>query len=784
MQTVLQVLEYDRVLEKLAGHANSILGAELCLAVRPMDDVPALRASLAQTTELRAILDFDQAVPFSSFPDLRPVLKKLAVIGSSLSAESLVAVGQTCQLVRRLSRYFAGREEKIPHLKALTAELLPLEKLEKEISRCIDEDSFDIRDEASEALASIRRQIIRAQANTRRKMEGMVKSFSSQGVLQENLITMRNGRMVLVIKDEYKRKVQGLVHDRSASGLSYFIEPFETVEDNNRVRELLGQEAEEIERILARLSDLARSHREVLQSNFYLLGRLDLVYAKAAFSRTLQALEPEIVEETLIYLAQARHPLLLLRMGAAAVTPMQIELGREHNTVIISGPNAGGKTVALKTVGLLVLMARSGLHIPASPLSQIGSIDRVFAVIGDQQSIEADLSTFSSHLLSLKEIDEQAGRQSLVLMDEIGAGTDPEEGMALATALLKKLTVAGALSMVTTHHSVLKTFAYQNDQTANASMEFDLTTLKPTYRFRIGIPGSSYAFEIARRIGVSEQLIAESRSLVGEQKDRLEGLILELEAKIQRHQKLAEAADLKEAEYRGLAKLYHERTETLRKEEKQLKRKAAEEAQEILASANSTVEQIIREIKSSQAETAAIRAGKQALAEQRTQVEKIVEQTREEPAAPSGEIKLGDLVLWKGIASPAVLISEPDKQGRVLLQADGLKLRAPFDELTPATRSEMRRSGSVRVQMDKPEGFKTELDLRGQRADEALENVERFFDEALLVGFHELRIIHGKGAGKLRSAIKEYLRAHPAVKQSRLGNWNEGDSGVTIVELK
>ena len=784
MQTALQVLEFDRVLEKLAGYADSAIGAELCLAIRPVDDQTLLRVALAQTTELRSLMDFDQAIPLTGFPELRTVFKKLAIVGSSLSAESLVAVCQTCALVRRLTRYFSSREEKIPMLKQITSELLPVEKLEKEISRCIDESSFEIKDDASAALAAIRRQINRVQANARRKMESMAKSLASQGMLQENVITMRSGRMVLVVKDDFKRKVQGLIHDQSASGSSYFIEPFETVDDNNRVRELLGEEAQEIERILAQLADLARGHIEILQSNFKLLGQLDMIHAKAAFSRSLQAMEPEIVAGNFIYLAQARHPLLLLRMGPERVTAMQIELGRPTHTVIISGPNAGGKTVALKTVGLLVLMARSGLHIPASPLSQIGEIRQVFAVIGDQQSIEADLSTFSSHLLSLKEIDERAGPDSLALVDEIGAGTDPDEGMALAMALLDKLTAVGCLTMVTTHHSVLKTFAYHCERAANASMEFDLATLKPTYRFRIGIPGSSYALEIAKRIGLAQELIDESRLRVGQQKDRLEGLILELEAKIQQYQHLAAAADVKETEYRGLAKLYQERSDALRREERQLKRKAAEEAKEILRSANAAVEQAIQDIKKSQAESAVIRTAKQSLTEQRDKVEEVALQTAEPAAEPTGEIKLGDAVIWKGITSAAVLASEPDKQGKVWLQADGVKVKAPFAELTLASAKQIKYGKTVVINMDGPPNYKTELDLRGMRAEEALESVERFFDEAQLAGFHELRIIHGKGSGRLRQAIKDYLKNHPAVANKRLGNWNEGDSGVTVVELK
>ena len=784
MQTVLQVLEFDRILEKLAGHAHSAIGQELCQQLQPIDNPVLLKMALAQTTELRAILDFDQSLPLSTFPDLRQILKTLRVAGSSLSSESLIAVAQTCAMTRRLQKYFSSREERIEHLRSITAELVPLEHVEKEIFRCIDEGSYEVKDEASDALASIRRQILRVQANARRRMESMLRSFSSQGMLQENLITMRNSRMVLVVKEEYKRKVQGLVQDQSASGSSYFIEPFETVEDNNRVRELLGEEAQEIERILARLSDLARAEYEILNSNFYLLGELDLVYAKAAFARSLQAHEPEIVEQHLVYLAQARHPLLVLRMGNAQVTPLQVELGRKTHTIIISGPNAGGKTVALKTVGLLVLMARSGMHIPASPLSQVGPIGRVFAVIGDQQSIEADLSTFSSHLLSLKQIDEQAGPGSLVLIDEVGSGTDPEEGMALAMALLNRLTGANVLTMVTTHHSALKTFAYHSEGVANASMEFDLATLKPTYRFRVGIPGSSYAFEIAKRIGLADGLLDASRQLVGRQKDQLEGLILELESRMQQYQNLTAEANLKETEYRGLVKLYQERTESLRLEERRLKRKAAEEANEILQMANATVEKAIQEIKASQAQTATIRQVKQTLTEQREKVEEILEAVADEPAAEVGEIKVGDVVLWKGIPSAATVLSEPDKRGRVLLQADGLKLKAPLAELSKAGKQEKKYSPPVQVNMEKQDRFHSEIDIRGLNVEEAVPQIELFFDEADMAGFNELRIIHGKGTGKLRTGVVAFLKSHSRVKSLRLGNWNEGSTGVTIVELK
>ncbi len=391
---------------------------------------------------------------------------------------------------------------------------------------------------------------------------------------------------------------------------------------------------------------------------------------------------------------------------------------------------------------------------------------------------------FRSHLLSLKQIDDQAGPGSLVLIDEVGSGTDPEEGMALAMALLNRLTGANVLTMVTTHHSALKTFAYHSEGVANASMEFDLATLKPTYRFRVGIPGSSYAFEIAKRIGLADGLLDASRQLVGRQKDQLEGLILELESRMQQYQNLTAEANLKETEYRGLVKLYQERTESLRLEERRLKRKAAEEANEILQMANATVEKAIQEIKASQAQTATIRQVKQTLTEQREKVEEILEAVADEPAAEVGEIKVGDVVLWKGIPSAATVLSEPDKRGRVLLQADGLKLKAPLAELSKAGKQEKKYSPPVQVNMEKQDRFHSEIDIRGLNVEEAVPLIELFFDEADMAGFNELRIIHGKGTGKLRTGVVAFLKSHSRVKSLRLGNWNEGSTGVTIVELK
>lgn len=786
MISLYHTLEFDRVREKLAGCASSPLGAERAQGLEPIHDEPLLATRMRQTTEMRDTLDYDQSLPMDGIHDLRPLVKQLRVGGSFLQPEELLLVLQTLGAVRRLHFYLSGRREKNAALWQIASGLIPLESLEKEIRRCIDENAVQVKDDASPELASLRKQIIRAQNHARQKMEAMVRNLGSQGMLQENVITVRNGRLVLMVKDDYKRKVRGLVLDQSASGSSLFIEPLEALEDNNHIRELQAEETREVERILRALSDKIRGALSQISTNVERLGELDLIYSQGVLSRLLQGHAPELVSEPLLAIAGGRHPLLLLRMGEKNVIPLDVTLGEDFATLIISGPNAGGKTVALKTVGLLTLMARCGLHIPALPHTRIGAIEHIFASIGDQQSIDNDLSTFSSHLESLREISEAANDHSLVLIDEIGSGTDPEEGSALAMSLLEKLTTAGALSLVTTHQSALKAFAYRTERVENGSMEFDVETLKPTYRFRTGIPGSSYAFEIASRMGLQEALIARARELVGAQKDRLEGLILELESKIQHYQTLSREAGLRETEFRGLAKLYQERSDMLKKEEKALKRKAAAEAEEILQQANAAVEQSIREIKEKNAEREAIRTAKERLSQQREKVikEKKIVQADDTPVVINGPAAKGDYVRWEKMSGTGEVISEPDQQGRVLVRVGGVKIKAPLLELQKVSSAPQKRQTISTVMLEKPEAVKNEIDLRGLRADEALERVQYFLDEAYLAGFSEVRIIHGKGTGALRASIGKFLRTSPRVESARLGNWNEGDSGVTVVALK
>ena len=789
MTDSLEILEFDRVKEQLADLTTCVLGRERVEQITPLFDQTAIEQALQEVSEFRDLLDYDQILPISGIVDIRSQLRKAELAGNFISPSELVEIAETLAVVRRLAKYLSSRLENCPALKSIATGLVPQKHIEAEISRCIDADTCEVNDKASPALTKIRREINSVQEQARKKLEAIVGSLSAQSVLQEDVIAFRGGRLVLVVKEEQRRKVKGLVHDRSASGASLFIEPLETLELNNRARELRIDEEKEIERILLSLTELLRESLPEMRQNVETLSELDCLYAKARLSQELDAVQPHLNVEGKLLLAQARHPLLLLLNRAEQkVVPLDVEFGESFRTLVITGPNAGGKTVALKTIGLLTVMTQCGLHIPALPHSNIAVVNSLFVDIGDQQSIESNLSTFSSHMANIRDICENASSESLVLVDEIGSGTDPEEGASLAMSVLERLTSIGSMTVVTTHQGALKAFAFRTEGVENGSMEFDVETLQPTYRFRVGIPGSSYAFEIAQRLGLPQEIIQRSRELVGEQKNKLEDLIVELETKIQKYTHLAREADLKETELRGLTKLYRERAEALRKDERKLKKQAIEESEEILRRANAAVENAIREIRERKAEREAIKKSKALLQAERAEIKRQKEEIEDLPAEYSdvvgGPISIGDRVRWQKSNATATVLSKVDKLGKVLLQAEGVRVWVPTGELVKIDSEPQKRRGGVLVHVEKRSGSVTEVDLRGLRAEEAREKVDKFLDEAAMAGLREVRVIHGKGTGRLRTAISQFLNGHPYVRSTHLGNWNEGDTGVTIVELK
>lgn len=784
------LLEFDKVLNHLAALTTCELGRERVDAVRPFSTVEQAQAALTLLTEVRDLLNAGAPLPLYGLQDVRSPLRKAAVAGGLLSIEECARIASTLEVVRHLHGFLKTHGEGYPHVHELIAQLGTYRELEDELKRCIDCEALHIRDGASAELARVRREILRQQERARQILEQLARRLAAQGALQEQGSTIRDGRLVLVVREEYRNRVKGFIHGRSASGASLFVEPVETFEVNNLIRELFLRQAEEEEKVLRRLTSLIGSRAQELLQDMETLAELDFVNAKALLSQKLQAHQPLINNQGLIRICQGRHPLLLLKHGGQEVVPLDLTLGEEFSTLVISGPNAGGKTVALKTVGLLSLMAQSGLHVPASPESEFALFSSCFADIGDEQSIEQDLSTFSSHVANLKLILQEADGASLVLIDEIGAGTDPEEGVALAMSVLEVLTKRGARTIVTTHHGALKAFAFRTPGVANGSMEFDPETLRPTYRFRAGMPGSSYAFQIARRLGLAPEVLDRATELVGPQKSSVEGLIAELEEELLRYRRLVADLQAKEKELATLIADYQQRSTELARQTRALQRKAAQEAEQLLREANATVERAVREIREQHASREAIRAAKQLIAEQRQKAEALARLADEPSAEPApsllpveGPIAKGDTVLWNRYGTTGTVASDPDEDGKVLVQAGSVSTWVRLHELTKVV-GHKSRSGGITYHVTSTASASDEIDLRGLSTEEALEQLSKFLDTAALTGLHSVRIIHGKGTGTLRKHVGEYLRSHPLVKETRLGAWNEGGSGVTIAELR
>lgn len=788
-----KILEFHKILEYVAGRAHASLTAEVILNSAPLVDQTEIEQRLTEVTELRAILDFDDPFPMESFDNIHPALKKARIVGVFLEPTELIRIKHVLLLARRIAQFFHLRPAKYPRVESLAAQIAEFPELEHQIDKIIDESSLLVRDQASKELARIRREIAGTESRIRQKIDSVMRDWAGRGFLQESLVTIRDGRPVLMVKEHFRNRARGMVHDQSASGATLFMEPLETLELNNHLRQLGLAETREIQRILIELTDQVRAVQPEVSHNLDLLVKFDLLYTSAGFSRQINGVQPLLNTENRLNLLTARHPLLLLKMGRPEkVVPLNLTMGDEFLTLIISGSNAGGKTVALKTLGLLALMVQTGFHIPVFPDSEIPIFEDIFADIGDSQSIENDLSTFSSHIQKLKLITRQATRRTLVLLDELGAGTDPEEGAALASAILLRLTDLGCLTIATTHHGALKIFAFETDRIENASMQFNSESLEPTYRLQMGIPGSSYAFEIAQRFGLSAKIIETARKFLGQEKRKVENLIVELENRIQAQEKIQRELDLKQTELDRLTKLYQENMEALNREKRKHQKKAVEEAERIVHQANALVEQTIKEIRQENASRQVIQKAKIQLEKERTEIAAEILKLGPEPdeskyiALDAKNVKIGEEVFWKKYQSVVTILEPFDNSGKVLVEAGHLKIRVPLSELSQASRKQKKMAlASVPLtRYDLPENISYEIDLRGHRAEEAVFKLDKFIDQALLVGLPEIRILHGKGTGALKVAISEYLRTHPAVKNQKEAAWNDGAAGVTLVEFK
>jgi len=780
----LRKLEFDKVRQRVLRYASSDPGRDLVGRMTVLVSHREIREALCKVTEMKRLLEQEEPLPLDGIHPVGEALSKAAVEGMTLLPRELLHVSLTMKAARITRSFASRRKEAYPLLWQLADPLATDKVLEFNIDHAVDETGA-IRPDASRELLGIRRSIADRYEDLRKRLIGVLRNVAELGFSQDDIITTREGRMVIPVKSEHKNRVPGFIHSASASGATVFIEPTETLELNNDIRSLQFQEQREIERILKSLTLQVGEQKESLAENLEILAELDALQAKAKYSIEILGIEPELRTHGPLSVTGARHPILLLTHGYDRTVPLDMEVGGEWTTLLISGPNAGGKSVAMKSIGLLVLMAQSGLHIPASDGTALRLFRSCFVDIGDEQSIENDLSTFSSHLASLKAIAEQADGESLVLIDEIGAGTDPSEGGAIAGALLEELTRRRALTIATTHQGALKVFAHETEGVANGAMEFDLKTLTPTYRFRAGVPGSSYALEMAARLGFSPALMERSRQRLGQQNTRLDNLIIELESATQKARLELEAAREEKLRLEALALEYREKLARLTGEAKDLKRKAIEDAARIVEGANAVIEKSIREIRETKAERETVRRVRGDVSRMTREIDAgRREIMREVPVEARGNIVEGSSVTVAGGSDvgEVVAVSADGKSATVVFGA--LRMRVSLENLLPARKRPAPASRTPGDQgMEKPATVRQDLDIRGMTGDEALPLIDKFIDDAILSGLNRVDVIHGKGTGALRKKVTDFLASHARVKGYHPGEWNEGGMGVTVIEL-
>ncbi len=787
----IRTLELPRVLQMLADQAVSAEAKTRALAVRPETEPEEVLRLLDQTDAARTMIGLRGSPSFSG---VKPVAQALdrADRGGGLNTRELLTIADLLTAARRAKEYFNADAAEKTAIDHLFLSLHGNRYLEEKIKRCIvDEDT--IADAASTELADIRRHMRAAQAKSRQILQRIISSPSYSKVLQEAIITQRDGRFVVPVKAEHKGDLPGLVHDISSTGATLFVEPMGVVQANNEYIELEAKEQKEIERILAELSAEAAAHREDIQWDYDALVHLDLIFARGQLSYKMDAVRPEVRRDGAIRLRKVRHPLL----DAKTAVPIDIELGDAFDTLVITGPNTGGKTVSLKTLGLLTLMAQCGLHIPAGDRSAVSVYRRVLADIGDEQSIEQNLSTFSAHMVNIVAILKEVDRQSLVLFDELGAGTDPVEGAALAIAVIQHVRAAGARVAATTHYAELKTFAMTTAGVENASCEFDVETLSPTYRLLIGIPGKSNAFAISRRLGLPEAVIEAAQVQMSGESVRFEDVLTQLEAKRQALEKREQEADRLYRQREEDARKAREFREQMERAKENARSRGEAEAKRIVRDARSAADQVFAQLDQMRKEQAkAERAANtnEARAQLRRQLNEAEEavtkrDARQEPIPkPSRPIRVGDLVEIPGVRTPAEVVSV-GKDGTLQLKSGILKMKAKSNEVRLIEEDERAaRKPSAPVRQSASRQLRTsasrELDIRGLETLEAEAVVENFLSAAVMGRLETVTIIHGKGTGALRKAVHDILRRNKAVKSFRLGVYGEGESGVTVVTLK
>lgn len=797
-------LQPNRLIEKIGFHAireaaakqaRSSIAKNKLHELMPSSRREDIEKDLATTREMMSLLQNEAAFPLNNLHDVREYLQKSRAEGSLLPMDAFIEILELVVTARRVKSFIKDREDDYPELKEVSIGLIPLKNLENEIRSIITENG-ELRSDASDTLKFIRNRLNRKRNDLRNTINKVMSRAAKEGMASDEGPTIRSGRMVIPIQAEYKRKIQGFVHDVSSTGQTVYLEPVEALNINNEIRQLESEEKREIERILRRLTNHVRSDRESIHQNLYVLTQLDVIAAKAQLGINLDCYVPVICDSSRLYLKDAYNPILKLKNlglkkeSKEKVVPLDLELNDREQCLVITGPNAGGKSVAMKTLGLCVMMTQSGFAIPAKDSTELPIYSGLFVDMGDDQSIENDLSTFSSRLEWMRDTLKKADENSLILIDEAAAGTDPEEGGALFQALIELLMQRKAKILVTTHHGSLKIFAHDHPNAVNGSMEFDQNTLSPTYRFKKGVPGSSYAFEIAQRMELDDALLSKARALLGESKSNMETLISELETKSQEAEELKRKYDQLKEQTQAARHKYDEKRSAIEKEKETIREKALREAKQIMQSANRRIEEAVEQIvEKGQKDSETIREARKEVEKHKEEVEEQLDELetkkKKRKQASKEPPKEGDTVRLEDANTTGELV---DVNGnKAVVMAGGLRLKTDYENLVKvedASKKKKKQRVTVNI-MDRDTStvVKTRLEVRGMRGPEAMKEVEHYLDNALAAGLNEVEIIHGKGEGILKNLIHEYLEKRKDVQDYHLAPIQQGGAGCTIVKL-
>ncbi|PBB06740.1 MULTISPECIES: endonuclease MutS2 [Salimicrobium] len=779
-ERILGVLEFGKIIEKLTGHAETSLGKDAAQRLKPSTELPEVVKLQNETDEAQQVLRLKGHIPFGGIRNIKPHLKRTS-IGGVLSATECVDVATTIYGGKELKRFVEEMEEPdMPILREFVDIIHPLPILERTIRNSIDDNGV-VMDGASDTLRSIRSRINTLESRLRDKMESYTKQQSEK--LSDAIVTIRNERYVLPVKQEYRGSIKGIVHDQSSSGATLFIEPQPVVDINNDLQEARVQEKREVDRILGELSEAIEEDRPILAENVRVLAGLDFIFARAKLGRSMRAAMPAMNNEGRILMKQARHPLI----SEEEVVPNDIELGTDFTSIIITGPNTGGKTVTLKLVGLCTLMAQAGLQIPAMDGCELAVFDNVYADIGDEQSIEQSLSTFSSHMTNIVDILDKVDDSTLVLFDELGAGTDPQEGAALAMAILDEVVDKDARVIATTHYPELKAYGYNRENVVNASVEFNIETLEPTYRLLIGVPGRSNAFEISRRLGLREDVISAAKERVGVDSESVESMIASLdearreaEADYERAEEIRREAEEIYSDLNSEWKRFEDQKEKLYKKAEEKARQSVDKARE---EAQGIVDELKQMKNSSQLKEHEWIEARKMFDEAEPELTKKEKQPKNKQSNETKELQAGDEVKLLTLNQQGVIV-EKGRNDEYQVQVGSMKVKAKRKDLEFVKTKKPEREKQIAPVRGKTSHVKPELDLRGERYEDALNRLEKYLDDALLAGYPQVSIIHGKGTGALRQGVQSLAKRHSRISTARSGGMKEGGSGVTVLELK